>query len=70
MLYEPPVLEISIPEGLPELTPVQETLYPALPPLTETLMLPFVCPIHPTFVTVFTIETAPEGWVMVAVPMA
>jgi hypothetical protein len=53
MLYELPLVVISVPTGLPEVVPVQLTLYGAIPPVAVIDAEPFVNPKQVTFVGIF-----------------
>jgi hypothetical protein len=63
MLYELPLVVISVPNGLPEVVPVQLTLYGAVPPVAVIDAEPFVNPKHVTLVGVLD-AVNPEGSIM------
>jgi hypothetical protein len=69
MLYVPPLDAISVPAGLPDVVPVQLTLYGAVPPVAVITPEPLLPALHDTFVEVL-VAASTVGSVIVTVVVA
>jgi hypothetical protein len=56
-VYASPLIPISVPTGLPDVVPVQLTLYGAVPPVAVIIASPLFAPLQ----VIFEVETAIDG---------